>query len=50
MGSIIDVLSKKIILGINRLATHKEYLFMQDRARTHTAKLTLKMLNKKKQL
>ena len=29
---------------MNRLEKHKEYLFMQDGARAHTAKLTLEML------
>ena len=35
-----NALSKKIIPEINRLAKHNEYLFMQEGARTHTAKLT----------
>ena len=34
---------------MNRLAKHNEYLFMQDGARAHTAKLTLEMLKDKKQ-
>ena len=34
----------------NRLIKHNEYLFMQDRARAHTTKLTLEMLKDKKQL
>ena len=29
---------------MNRLVKHNEYLFMQDWAGAHTAKLTLKML------
>ena len=32
----------------NRLAKHNKYLFMQDGATAHTAKLTLKMLKDKK--
>ena len=32
----------------NRLAKHNKYLFMQDGAAAHTAKLTLKMLKDKK--
>ena len=35
---------------MNRLAGGKEYLFMQDGARSHTAKLTLANLEKKKHL
>ena len=34
---------------MNRLAKHNEYLFMQEGARTHTAKLTLEMMKDKKQ-
>ena len=33
---------------MNRFAKHNEYLFMQDRARAHTGKLTLEMLKDKK--
>ena len=35
---------------MNRLAKHNEDLFMQDGARAHTAKLTVKILKGKKQL
>ena len=38
-----------MIPEMNRLEKHKEYLFMQDGARAHTAKLTLEMLKGKKQ-
>ena len=44
-----NVLLKNMISEMNRLAKHNEYLFMQDRARAHTAKLTLEMLKDKKQ-
>ena len=36
-----------MIPEMNKLAKHNEYLFMQDGARAHTAKLTLKMLKDK---
>ena len=46
-----NVLLKKIkIPEMNRLAKHNEYLFMEDGARAHTAKLTFEMLKHKKQL
>ena len=35
---------------MNRLAKKEEYLFMQDRARSHTAKLSVAMLDKQKHL
>ena len=39
-----------MIPEINRLAKHNEYfLFVQDQARVHSTKLTLEMLNDKKQ-
>ena len=38
-----------MIPEMNGLAKHHEYLLMQDRARTHTAKLNLEMLKDKKQ-
>ena len=34
-----NVLLKKMIPEVNRLAKHNEYLFMQDGAKAHTAKL-----------
>ena len=43
-----NVLLKKIILGVNKLANHN--IFMQDRARARTAKLTLEILKDKKKL
>ena len=45
-----NILLKKVILEMNRLAKHNDYLFMQGRARTHTGKLTFEMLKYKKQL
>ena len=39
-----------MIPEINRLGKHNEYLFMQERARAHTAKLTFEMLKNKEQL
>ena len=44
-----NVLLKNMICEMNRLATHKEYLFMQAGARAYTAKLNLEMLKEKKQ-
>lgn len=35
---------------MNRLEKHDEYLFMQDRARARTTKLTFEILKEKKQL
>ena len=43
-----NVLLKKMIPEINRLAKHNEYLFIQDGARAHTVKLTLEILKDKK--
>ena len=45
-----NVLVKKMILEMNRLAKHNEYLFMQDGARAHIAKFTLEILKDKKKL
>ena len=45
-----NVLLKKMIPEMNNQAKHTEYLFMQDGARAHTAKLTLEMLKEKKKL
>ena len=45
-----NVLLKKMIPQLGRLAKHNEYLSMKDRARAHTAKLTLEILKNKKQL
>ena len=45
-----DVLLKEMIPAMNRLAKRKEYLFMQDGARAHTAKITLGMLANQKYL
>ena len=45
-----NVLFKRMIPEMNRLAKHNEYSFKQDRSRAHTAKLTLVMLKDKKQL
>ena len=45
-----DIVMKKMIPKMNRLAKYNKYLFMQDGARTHTAKLTLEMLKEKKEL
>ena len=39
-----------MIPEMNRLAKHKEYLFIQDGGRAHTANLTLEMLKDKKRL
>lgn len=36
-----NVLLKKVIPEINRLAKHNEQLFMQDGTRSHTATLTI---------
>ena len=44
-----NVLLKKMIPEMNRLATHNEYLFMHEGSRDHTAKLTINMLKDKKQ-
>ena len=44
-----NILLKNIISEIDTMAKHNEYLFMQDLARAHTAKLTLEMLKDKKQ-
>ena len=41
---------KEMIPQMNRLAKGKEYQFMQDGARAHTAKLSLGMLRNKKKL
>ena len=45
-----DVLLKDMIPQMNRLAKRTEYLFMQDGARSHTAKISLDMLAKQKYL
>ena len=45
-----NVLLKDLIPQMNRLAKRQEYLFMQDGARSHTARLTVTMLDKQKQL
>ena len=45
-----NALLKKIIPEISMPAKHNEYLFMQDGAGAHTAKLILEMLKDKKQL
>ena len=45
-----NVLLKRMITEMDRLAKHNEYLFMQDRARAHKAKLIIEMLKGKKQL
>ena len=45
-----DVLLKKLIPKMDRLAGRKEYLFMQDGARSHTAKLSVSMLENQKHL
>ena len=45
-----NVLMKKIIPQMDRRTGGKEYLFMQDGARAHTAKLTLEKLGKQKHL
>ena len=45
-----DVLLKNMIPKMNRLAKRTEYLFMQDGARAHTAKLSLNMLAHQKYL
>ena len=39
-----------MISEMNRLAKDNEYLFMQEGARAHTAKLILEMLKDKKQI
>ena len=45
-----NVLMKKMIPQMDRRANGKKYLFMQDGARAHTAKLTLDKLEKQKHL
>ena len=44
-----NVLLKEMIPKKNRLAKHNDYLFMQDGARTHTAKLESELLKDRKQ-
>ena len=45
-----NVLPKKMIPEMNRLAKNNKYSFMQDGARAHTTMLTPEMLKNKKQL
>ena len=44
-----NILLKNMISEIDTMAKHNEYLFTQDLARAHTAKLTLEILKDKKQ-
>ena len=45
-----DVLLKKMIPKMNKLAKHNEHLFRQGGTRAYTTKLTLEMFKGKKQL
>ena len=45
-----NVLLKKMIPEVNRLAKHNEYLFMQNAGRAHLTKITLEMLKYKKEI
>ena len=45
-----DVLLKQMIPEMNKFAKRREYLFMQDGARAHTAKLSIDMLSSQKYL
>ena len=45
-----NVLMKELIPHMNRLVKRTDYLFMQDGARSHTAKLTIQMMEHQKYL